>query len=454
MLTVHYRARLPALYSDFRPLLTLNPDGFVANVEAWKKGLAAAAKEGRIPGSRNDLLLLKVDEDLMRSLETEEWGRPLALGTVMRDAIEKKDMIPLPDYMAAKGSLYQRSWGISPWQIVSWGLQQIGLTGGYSGEDTVPPGKLVIVSNVEEASKEVIRQMASHTSRVDRIFSKQMFYRSFRDILGEKNHISHDDLEVLLKYLSRDKAQAAYDGRIVKFKGQSDLQPPVITPEDATTASLKNLIVDLETQVGTLTERVDKLSITAHSAVSRKNRVAAIAALRSKKIAESHLDKQSAVLGQLEEVFAKIGQAVDQVELVRVMEGSTGVLKALHKEMGGVERVDDVVDQLKEQMTQVNEAGDVIAETGQQAGAVDEDEVDDELEAMEREEEKTKEHAQRVAREKQEELEAAETRRRLAALEQPERDARPADSRKGSEATGAKGASIDENIEALQRLSL
>lgn len=398
-----------------------------------------------------DLLVLKVDEDLMRALETKEWGRPLALGSVLRDALNKKEMIPLENYLAAKESIYQRSWAISPWQILSWGLRQAGLTGEHSGEDKVPVGKLVIVSNLEEASKKVLRRIASHISRVDRIYSKPMFYREYGNILSDNYHISHEDLEVLLKHLSRDKAQAAYDGQTIKFKGQSDPQPPIITPEDVTIASLKNLIVDLEAQVETLATRVDKLSIAARDAVSRKNRVAALAALRSKKLAETHLTKQSALLGQLEEVYSKIEQAADQVELVRIMEGSTGVLKALHKEIGGVERVDDVVDQLKEHMTRVDEVGNVIAEMGQEVGAVDEGEVDDELEAMEREDRKKKEEEERVAREKKEQQEAAETKRRLEVLDEAEREARLTESKK---ATGDKKAPIEESIEALQRLTL
>ena len=103
----------------------------------------------------------------------------------------------------------------------------------------------------------------------------------------------------------------------------------------------KTLIKDLEMQTEVLTKKVDELAATAKDAVARKNRVSALAVLRSKKLAETTLTKRHATLAQLEEVFSKIEQAADQVELVSIMEASTRVLTGLNEEVGGVERVDD-----------------------------------------------------------------------------------------------------------------
>lgn len=448
------RSRLPALYSDFRPQQTLNPDGFVANVEAWKRGLASAARHGVLPrkGAESDMLVLSVDEDLLRALSTKEWGQPLALGTVVRNAIEKKEMMPLSNFMSATQSIYKRSWGISPWSILSWGLRQAGLTGGTSGEDKVPVAKLVILANLEEASNEVLRRMSVHGSRIDRIYSKEMFYKDYEDVLDGQQHISHADLEVLLKHLSRDKGEASYDGQTIKFKAQTDSAPPIVTQEDATIASLKTLIVDLEGQITSLSERVEKLTMTAKEAVGRKNMVAAKAALRSKKLAEGHLNKQLAVFGQLEEVYTKIEQAANQIELVRIMEGSTGVLRSFNKEVGGIERVDDVVDQLKEEMMMVDEVGGVIAEAGQ--GTIDEGEVDDELEALESEEREKREVIE-AATEEEEKSEAAQTQRRLEALKQMEKEARAEEKlRENGESSQKEERALEESIEGFQRVSM
>ncbi|RFU26599.1 hypothetical protein B7463_g9731, partial [Scytalidium lignicola] len=452
------RARLAALYSDFRQLRTLNPDGYDANIEAWRKGLADAARDGQIPtkGSKPNLLAIRVDTELLPALETKEWGRPLALGTVITEAVAKKEMIPVLEYLAAKDSIYQRSWAIRPWAVVSWGLQQLGLTGGQYGDDSLPTGNFVVLSNLEEAAKNFSKRISTHRSRVDRIFSRVMFQKSFADVLENKKRMSDLDMDIFLKFLSRDKRLISYDGHTVKIKGFGEATTLPITTEDTSIASLKSLIADLEIQIHTLSKRVDELGITARDAVARNNKVAAITALRSKKLAESTLTKRSATLGQLEEVFSKIEQAADQVELVRIMEASTRVLSSLNTEVGGVERVDDVVDRLREQMEGVDEVGNVIAEVGQGTTVIDEAEVDDELEAMEREEKEKKQEQERKLKKMREQEEAAETIRKLEELKEVERQIKQAKSndeqQKEEEARIERG--IEESVKGLTDMSL
>lgn len=158
-------------------------------------------------------------------------------------------------------------------------------------------------------------------------------------------------------------------------------------------------------QAAALTARTEDLALAARKAVSSKNRPAALAALRSRKLAESTLARRSEVLAQLEEVYSNIEQAADQVEIVRVVEASTGVLKALNSKVGGVEKVQDVVEELREQMSKVDEIGDAINSVGQGEAIIDDREVDEELEVMERE--------QRSERER---LEASASMQRLAEL--------------------------------------
>ena len=170
--------------------------------------------------------------------------------------------------------------------------------------------------------------------------------------------------------------------------------------------------------------------------------MAALSALRSKKLAETALTARSNTLAQLEEVFDSIRQASNQVQLVQVMGASTKVLKSLNKRTGGVERVEDVVEELREEMTKVDEVGQIIGEVGKVNTAAEEDEVEDELEALEREEkekEKAKEEAKRVA----------ETRRRLAEIDkvrEPSRQEEPQNV--------AVAEKLDEQVNALRGLSL
>lgn len=421
------RARLPALYSDFAAQRTLNPDGFAANLAAWIRGLSSAALAGRVPARSSphrNHFTVELDDSLLRSLESKQFGLPLALGTVLQDAVGQGNMMPLQTFLKAQTSVIDQNggWTITglPLAAIRWGLRQAGLIGtGGSNNGKMPKGLFVILANLEEGARLFSDKTRSRTSRFERTFSKADFRQTFEANLLPGQTLSEADFEVMLKYLSRDKALIATDGTTIKLRSDNGEEEDArITEEDAAIGSLKELMEDLTTQTETLSARIDQLATAAQEAVAKKNRVAALAALKSKKLAEGNLAKRFATLGQLEEVAAKIEQASDNVALVRVMQSSTTALRSLNDKVGSAERVDEVLDELREQMGQVDEVGNIIAEAGQgTAAAVDESEVDEELERMVEEERLKEEEKARGEREAKEAVEAEETRRRLAELE-------------------------------------
>lgn len=178
-----------------------------------------------------------------------------------------------------------------------------------------------------------------------------------------------------------------------------------LSTQDKTVASLKVLIADVNMQVAMLSTRISNLSASAQKAINDKSRTAALAALRSKKLTETTLTERSATLVLLEEVYSKIEQAADQVAIVRVMEASTGVLRNLLAQVGGIDRVEDVIEGLRDEMGKVDEMGGVLETGAQRDSVIDEDAVDEELESLER---------QISARE--EEKEACKTQERLASI--------------------------------------
>ena len=305
-----------------------------------------------------------------------------------------------------------------------------------------------MLSNLEEAGKAFQSRTAGQRSRTDRIWSFSSFKTEFASLLSQAHDLSAADFEVLLRFLQRDKGLVACDGETVKLRAKGDVED--ITSEDTSIANLKDLIADLSVQTKVLEGRVDELNIAARNAVEKKNRVAALSALRSKKLAETTLGKRHANLAQLEEVFASIEQAAGQIDLVRVLERSAGVLAELNKEVGDVERVDDVVDGLRQEMGRVSEVGDVIAEVGREG--LDEGEVDDELEAMEREERRKVEEVEKKEREERERKTAEETKKRLDELGEAERVARE---KTAAEKTATETEKeVEKSAIALKRLSL
>ncbi|KAJ4857489.1 snf7 domain-containing protein [Trichoderma breve] len=387
------KARLPALYSDFRSQKTLNPDGYQANVSAWLLALARLASDGLLSrqGSKSSALVFDLDESLRRSLDSKQFGQPLALGTVINEALAQKDLIPLQSFLQSNQSIYQQSWSQVPWNVMGWALRQLGVTDPSRGEDKIPKGNYVVMKNVETASRELGERIAEKAPRYDRVFTKGQFQALVTSVLAEEQRLSDTDTDVLLKFLSRDKDMIEYDGKTIRIRGSGEERG--ITEEDSSIASIKELASNLEHQIDLLNGRIDELDQEARNAVLRKNRVAALAALKSKKRAESSLSTRYATLHQLEEVASKLQQASDQVQLVKVMESSANALESLNTQIGSADKVENTMDRLRDQMSATDEITAILAEpTGM---VVDEEEIDEELEAMEREQNKEEEEKQR-----------------------------------------------------------
>lgn len=365
----------------------------------------------------------------------------------MDDAVRRKELVPLKDFLDSKNSIYAKSWVPTPWQVFSWGLKQLGVMGGESAEDRLVAGNFVVMANVEvrlclstlfvrriltplQAAAKAVLDEASRTvtSNTSRIFSQELFSTTFSSAIGVDT-LSNNDLSVLLTHLARDRSAIAYSlqSRTIKFKVATEPEPPTLTPEDVNIASIRTLLSSLEPQIQQLMARVSELEKTAKEAVASKNLTTAKSALRQKKLADTKLQQRTATLSQLEEVYAKIEQAADQVEMVRVMEASSQTLKSLNKQTGGVEKVQDVMEGLRDEMMNVDEIGLAINDVN--AGEIDEGEVEDELEALEKVEREKREVAERKEREareakeaeekrKADEAEAEKTRQRLAELDQ------------------------------------
>ncbi|KAL9109835.1 MAG: hypothetical protein Q9227_005538, partial [Pyrenula ochraceoflavens] len=445
---------------------TTNPDGYAANISAWESALTHAARAGHVPSnspqSLHDRSVLQVNDGLIRALSDSKLGRPLGLNAVLDEMVRKGAMLPLQEFLSSTESIYSRRWLMTPWQVLNWGLQKIGLvSSGFGSNDSKIEGRsLVILANVEDVGSLVMKSIETFSSKAtDRIMDMEAFKRELSAALGSTEVASDLDLKVLLKYLQRDKAALSYDEKVmpvynslvldkadhrktVKLKPPSSLSPEPVTSQDTTIASLKTLISNLTSQCHNLEDRITQLQSTATAAVKAGNKTSALSALKSKKLAERNFEQRSGTLHQLEEVFTKIEQAADQVEIVQVMENSAGVLQGLNKQIGGVERAEDVVEDLREEMLKTDEVTQSLGE-GPAAGQVDEDEVDEEFETMEMEQKREVEERQKEERRRVEERQAEETRKRLEELGKLE---------KVSEETD--GEALAGSIEKLDKLDL
>ncbi|KAK3672285.1 Vacuolar protein sorting-associated protein 20 [Recurvomyces mirabilis] len=129
------------------------------------------------------------------------------------------------------------------------------------------------------------------------------------------------------------------------------------------------LITDRETEV-------------ARECLRQGNKSKALLALRRKRYQKSLLTKTDQQLAQLEALTSDVEFALVQKDVLFGLQQGTSVLKEIHKEMGGLEKVEMILGESEEAREYQKEINDML---GGKMSNQDEDEVEDELEAMERE---------------------------------------------------------------------
>ena len=221
----------------------------------------------------------------------------------------------------------------------------------------------------------------------------------------------------------------------------SSSESRILSDEDKTISSLKAVIADVDEQIAHLSARVTALSDKAREALQSKNRILALAALRSKRLNETTLTQRSETLARLEEVYNKIEQASDQATILHVMKTSTAVLRQLHTAIGGVSKIEDVVEGLREEMTRVDEVSSTLEAGGQGDDIIDQNAVDEELESMERQ-----------AKMEEEKAQALDTQKRLAAIDNA--DDAIENGFEQLKTTEAPELPMEHDIKAMKRLSL
>lgn len=118
----------------------------------------------------------------------------------------------------------------------------------------------------------------------------------------------------------------------------------------------------------------------ARELLKNGDRQRALLALRRKKYQESLLQKTDAQLAQLEELTSSVEFALVQKDVVFGLKEGTRVLKEIQKEMGGVEEVEKLMGENAEAIAYQKEVSEML---GGSLTNADEDEVEDELEALE-----------------------------------------------------------------------
>ncbi|KAJ4301392.1 Vacuolar protein sorting-associated protein 20 [Kalmusia sp. IMI 367209] len=176
-----------------------------------------------------------------------------------------------------------------------------------------------------------------------------------------------------------------------------------ISAQDKAILDMKNQRDKLHQYQKRITVLTDREKEIAKECLAKGDTTRAKLALRRKKYQESLLAKTDAQLAQLEQLTSDVEFALVQKDVLYGLQQGTAVLKEIHKEMGGIENVEKLLGENEEarayQEVRIHDYckrrynEEILTKMAQEISELlankmsnqDEDEVEDELEALEAE---------------------------------------------------------------------
>lgn len=126
----------------------------------------------------------------------------------------------------------------------------------------------------------------------------------------------------------------------------------------------------------------DRETAIARECLARGQKPKALLALRRKKYQETLLAKTDLQLEQLQQLTSDIEFASVQKDVLFGLQQGTKVLNQIHAEMGGIDNVEKLLGESAEARAYEREISEML---GGKMSNAEEDEVEDELEALEKE---------------------------------------------------------------------
>ncbi|KAK4202526.1 Snf7 family [Triangularia verruculosa] len=155
-----------------------------------------------------------------------------------------------------------------------------------------------------------------------------------------------------------------------------------ITAQDQAIYDLKLQRDRLHQYQRRITHLTSRETAIARTLLSQNDKPRALLALRRKKYQESLLAKTDQQLEQLEKLVSSVEFALIQKDVVFGLQQGTKVLKEIHAEMGGIDKVEKLMGETAEEIEYQKEVSEML---GGRISVQDEEEVEEELMRLEAE---------------------------------------------------------------------
>jgi len=151
-------------------------------------------------------------------------------------------------------------------------------------------------------------------------------------------------------------------------------------PVQQSVSKLRETTDMLEKREQFLQKKIEKETQLAKDYMKKKNKNAALACLKRKKVYEAQIDKLAAARMTIETQSMILEGAQVNLEAMSAMKMGAQSMKTIHKDLD-IDKVDDVMDEIQDQMSIANEISDAISQP-LAGNTIDEDELLSELDEL------------------------------------------------------------------------
>jgi len=159
--------------------------------------------------------------------------------------------------------------------------------------------------------------------------------------------------------------------------------------EDATNKSIDKMdqtITLLEKRKKLLEKKMEQETEKAKEFMKKGDKTSAMTCLKRKKQYEVQAQRLEQQILNNEQMKLTLENAATDIETLKSQQEATKAMKQIFKETGGIDKVEDIMEDIQETMATANELGDALAQDLGTGQVIDEGELEDELDLLEMEE--------------------------------------------------------------------
>ncbi|CAK9439882.1 uncharacterized protein LODBEIA_P39820 [Lodderomyces beijingensis] len=370
-------SRLRSLYSDFVKLKQLNPEGYEANLRAWKALFSKVITSDFF--HQHSAISLRVNA---AGFSIPTYGEPRNLKEVVQEFVNDRFLVPRKLYVQASteyGAVVNGGFG---WGILKNWSERIRLNSyraDLNDEFIYWDGmvrralQLAQMIHVDPDGDDGGKSRAS--GYLGRLFSLQSLEAKFP-------YVSRSDLELYVTYWSRDSGKCRVrhveDRIYIKWGGEE-----AVSDEDVAAINIMSVLSNLESKIGQLESRIGAIEYSSVLKLNKELQRGKLAQLmKRRRQLMQILQRTSDQHDEIQRVLHKLDEAHFNAKFVDALGESLKVLKLMNNKVS-LEDVDKIREELDEEVAKVDDVGQRLAEGA--AESMDEVEIEQELAQLQRE---------------------------------------------------------------------